>query len=158
MYRQKWRPVGESARIRRRRSRRGSGSPSSTARCRPTRGPRSGGPLPRSACLSPGVGLFVNREGGYLLPPEGRPPALDERDPDGTEPGEGVDRVEAVLDALGQLRGELRVTEDLQVAAGRHLGADCLLFRGDTLPGRRWPRATRVVGCSWATGRRSGGG
>ena len=72
---------------------------------------------------------------GHGLPPILRPPALgdnqmshnhdhhdvpdlDEWHPDGAHPGERVDRLEPVIDWLRQLRGELLIVENFQIAPG----------------------------------------
>ena len=59
--------------------------------------------------------------GGHRLPPVLLAPALHEGHPDGAHPGQGVHRLEALVDGLGQQGGELLVVEDLEVAARRDL-------------------------------------
>ena len=61
------------------------------------------------------------RGGEHVLPPVLHAPALHEGHPDGAHAGEGVHRLEALVDALSKQGGELLVVEDLEVAAGGDL-------------------------------------
>ena len=74
------------------------------------------------------VHLDPARGGEDVLPPVLHPPALDEGHADGAHPGEGVHRLEALVDPLSKQGGKLLVVEDLEVAA-----------RGDLADGGRVP-------------------
>jgi len=74
------------------------------------------------------VHLDPARGGEDVLPSVLHPPALDEGHADGAHPGEGVHRLEALVDPLSEQGGKLLVVEDLEVAA-----------RGDLADGGRVP-------------------
>ena len=59
--------------------------------------------------------------GEHVLPPVLHAPALDEGHADGAHAGQGVHRLKALVDPLGEEGGELLVVEDLQAAARRDL-------------------------------------
>ena len=67
--------------------------------------------------------------GEHVLPPVLHAPALDEGHADGAHAGQGVHRLEALVDPLGEEGGELLVVENLETATRRdlaHLRQICL--------------------------------